>query len=60
MDLNKLLAAEQHSLLHALFGEPQHRLEHLWAAERVGDRLRDSIYPHRRIAPPTFAGAGIQ
>lgn len=49
MDINKLLAGEQRSLLHARFGEPASRPSHVADAFAFAERLVRTRYPHRNV-----------
>jgi hypothetical protein len=49
MDINKLLAGEQRSLLHARFGTPASRAKHITEAIGFAERLLGTNYPHRQV-----------
>ncbi len=49
MDIIKLLAGEQRSLLHARFGAPASRSRHVADAVGFAERLVGTRYPHRKL-----------
>ena len=55
MDIIKLLAGEQRSLLHARFGGPASRTRHVADAFSFAERLVKTHYPHRNVVQIAIA-----
>lgn len=58
MDIIKLLAGEQRSLLHAKFGAPANRSRHVADAIDFAETLVGTRYPHRNVVQIATAAAG--